>query len=177
MNYAIEESVVDAFVQYLNTVIGSEMTIYAAPTTDKEQYPCVAVRAAEVNPVRAGASWNDSVKVRVELLICTQAADELDTDGKTVTTARMRNAKARMSVLNALTKSDSSTAPDGISALSQAIDRPYGLAAWLSAQQIAGLWVKSAVPDSPLARMDIDAENRLFTTVINVVVIAQAVEV
>lgn len=177
MNYAIEEAVVDAFVAYLKTKVASGATVRAAPSAEALQYPCVVIRVASVRPIAAGVSWADMCKCSVEIGILSEMADEIDETGVVIKQARMRHAEVRASVMNALTIKDNATAPEGLTALASAEDLPAGLAAWLTFQQIPGVWIQSAKPSlDPLATMDVDEEHRCLVTKIQVGVIAQAVE-
>lgn len=176
MNYAIEESIVDAFVSYLGPKLSSASCV-AAPSAESREYPLVVCRVAALNTLVPGVSWHDVVKAVIEIGILSETADEIDTAGKVITRARTIHANLRSEVLNALTIKDSAALPDGLAAMAQAQDLPKGLAAHLTAQRIPGVWIQSAQPGTPLATMSVDEEHRCLVTLISVSVIAQAIEI
>jgi hypothetical protein len=177
MNYAIEESVVDAVVAYLSAATTGAAMVMAAPSTQEVKYPAVVVRASELSPLTPGVSWNDQAMMKIEIAIISQAAPEVNDSGVVITSARMNHALVRASVLTGLTIKDSADTPEGLADLFEPEDLPRGLAAELSAMQIPGIVVTSAQPDSPLAQMQVDEEHNALVTVISLNVIAQATEI
>ena len=176
MNYALEESVVDAFVAYLGGKVGGGAKVYAAPATENIQYPAVCVRVAQMGPMNESLSWSDYLAMVVEIAIINETAAEIDEHAVVISKVRMSHALVRQSVISALTVKDSADTPEGLADLCDAQDLPHGLAAQLTAMRIPGVWVSSAQPASPLAVMEVDEEHHALVTKITVNVIAQAIE-
>lgn len=177
MNYAMEESVVDAVVAYLSAKAEGAAMVTAAPSTQKLEYPAVVARVSAMSPISPGVSWGEHALLSVEIAIISQAAPTVNDSAIEITSARMTHALVRASVLTALSVKDNADTPEGLADLFEPEDLPHGLAAELSAMQIPGIVITSAQPDTPLAQMQVDDEHNALVTMVSLDVIAQAIEI
>ena len=183
MNYAVEESVVDAMVSYLTSKLGDGMAVFAAPTTDSIKYPCVTVRVKQLNPISSETQqWAACSKPQLELVVFTDALDKVDDVSNITTPCRILHARHRSLVFNALNIPPSVAAPEGIAELAAsygATKVPTGLAAWLDIQRTPGVWITLAVPvkGAPLVTMEVDPQTRTLQATIGVSTVAEAIEI
>lgn len=174
--YDIEERIEDAFVGYLSGVVGqsTNMQILPAFSTNVIKYPSCVVSCNEQTELTGSAQWSIPRKCGVNIAVLTEAKNILDTIGNVVFTARQANIVARSAVITALSIDPSDAGPAGLASLCDAIDAPKGLAAYLSFQQVPGIWIKNALLRS--VTRSVDADRHCLVSEINVSVIAQAVE-
>jgi len=106
MRWDLEEKLEDALVSYLISQSDGSVRIFAAWDRDERQYPCAVVHVAESGPVSEPAAWHDSRELMAQVAVMTEGADEVDSDARTIRTARQRNADARSEIMNALAIAD-----------------------------------------------------------------------
>ena len=106
MKWDLEELCEDAIVAYLKTVVTGNLKIWSAWEMDEAQYPCVIVFCQRSAPISTPAEWHDARMLDVRVAVQTEAADETDSHGVVVTTARDRNRAVRSDVISALGISD-----------------------------------------------------------------------
>jgi hypothetical protein len=102
MKWDLCERTEDAVVAYLKSKVTSDIRVYAAWERDEPQYPCAVVHAGVESPVADSAEWHDSRTILTQVSVMSEAAPELDSEGKVIKTPRERNSAARSAVMDAL---------------------------------------------------------------------------
>lgn len=153
MTWDLEEKVEDAFVSYLKAqlIMSGNLKVYEGYSNEEIAYPCTVVMASGTGLVDPNVV-DVARTVSVELAVATEAAAIVDGTGKTVKTARKRNAEARAGVLACLNV-------DNLAALLEATNTP-------------GVAFSEATVNTTKR----DNEGRLLVTIITVDVIAQPKE-
>ena len=106
MKWDLEERSEDAVVAYLKSVLPGDVRAYAAWEEDEPQYPCVVVHFGESEPISEDAEHHDPMMLGGEVAVMTEAANEIDSSGNVLRTARELNRDARSAVMDALAISD-----------------------------------------------------------------------
>ena len=105
MKWNLRELGEDCFVSYLEGEVTGQLKVFPAWGFSEPEYPCAVVRAGGLAPIVEGADWHDARYCDFEIVVMTDAADEIDAQGNIVKSARDRHSDASTLVLAALFKS------------------------------------------------------------------------
>ena len=105
MDYDTEERIEDAIVTLLEDGVG-DMRVHAAQDFDALQYPACLVHCGDWEPASEDAEWAPARMFPVQVELSVEKAEEVDTVGNTLATARERNRTARSEVYNVLAGMD-----------------------------------------------------------------------
>jgi len=105
IDYATEEAVEDAFVEYLTSVLPGEVKVFAAMTREEAVYPSVVVTVQSNDSVNESAGWNTHRVMEVEIKLGVEAKDEVE-GGQVVKALRERHRELRDALMAALTGTD-----------------------------------------------------------------------
>ena len=164
MNWDLGRLAAKTFQKYLEPLLDSRMKVYVAYTNDAIQYPCVDIKYL-IRPYSPESGWNKYKTCLLELVLMTEAVDQVDATGKVI----MSYAEIHTQYLNSVLT--------GLCDYPYAQDPPVELLTLICAAAIPGVAFSMALVGDWEPGEETQGSLRVFKTTIHVETIVEPVRI